>query len=88
MPLARKKSTATNSNVSAKMDGKETERLARLARRLIPVHRIGRNGRFGRVVRRHAAEDSKHATEFASLAAPATQNATNHRPVTHKPENA
>ena len=82
MPLARKKSTATNSNVSAKMDGKETERLARLARRLIPVRRLGRNGRSGRVVRRNAAEDSKLAMAFATLAARTIQNAwvMNHKP--------
>ena len=75
MLRARKRSTATNTNASATRDGKETDKLARIARRMIPVRQNGRNGRSGRVVRRNAAEDSKLAIAFATLAARTIQNA-------------
>ena len=75
MPRARNRSTATIMNASATRNGKEMDKPAGIARSPIPVRRNGPNGRSGRVVRRHAAEERKLATESATSAARTIRNA-------------
>ena len=75
MPRARNRSTATIMNASATRNGKEMDKPAGIARSPIPVRRNGPNGRSGRVVRRHAAEERKLATESATLAVRTIRNA-------------